>query len=136
MSVPEGLCLEKSFCPEARGGSLSRGGPLSRGGLCPGGSLSRVVSLPLPPDRQMLLKTLADPNYFNFMHFGKFCQNRILAPSLPGELAPPPREIPGSATGKHYLPLDGFYCFLFVAFIFVMSLSLNLSSHKAIKSYL
>ena len=32
--------------------------------------------------------------------FGKFWQNRMLAP--PGELAPPPRGNPGSATGEAY----------------------------------
>ena len=38
------------------------------------------------------------PNSFNFMQFwGKFGKNRMLAPP-PGELAPPPRGNPGSAT--------------------------------------
>ena len=32
--------------------------------------------------------------------FGKFWQNRMLAPS-PGELAPPPRGNPGSTTDNH-----------------------------------
>ena len=31
--------------------------------------------------------------------FWKFWQNRMLAPPSPGELAPPPRGNPGSATG-------------------------------------
>ena len=39
------------------------------------------------------------PKFFQFHAvFGKIRQNRMLAPP-PGELAPPPRENPGSATG-------------------------------------
>ena len=41
------------------------------------------------------------PKFFQFHAvFGKIWQNRMLAP--PGELAPPPRGNPGSATGDNY----------------------------------
>ena len=45
------------------------------------------------------------PNSFNFMQFlGKF--GKIVCWRPPGELAPPPRGNPGSATG-----LNGIHCF-------------------------
>ena len=41
------------------------------------------------------------PNSFNFMQFlGKF--GKIVCWRPPGELAPPPRGNPRSATGMHY----------------------------------
>ena len=51
---------------------------------------------PLPPE----------PKFFQFHAvFGKIWQNLMLAPPLPGELAPPPRGNPGSATASNYLTL-------------------------------
>ena len=59
------------------------------------------------------------PNSFNFMQFfGKIWQNRMLVP--PGELAPPPRGNPGSATAcssilhrNHYFHFDFIFGFKF-----------------------
>ena len=67
MSVPEGLCLEKGFCPEARGGSLSRGGPLSGGGLCPGGLFPGLS--PSRPGQTNAIENIGGSKLFQFHAF-------------------------------------------------------------------
>ena len=71
------------------------------GPKCPGFNAVRVLVMVLYMQMQWRIKGegARDPNSFNFMQFlGKFGKIVCWRPPSAGELAPPPRGNPGSAT--------------------------------------